>query len=103
MRYHWGLGVGHAYAHCTASTGTSFRSTSQWSQPHDVEVHKRHVDDELDEAGDADNAETEQDLELDVEPDSDCGESQSEDSESILGDLADMYGCDSDLDDLYTF
>ena len=68
-----------------------------------MEVHKRHVVDVVDEAGDANNTEIEQDFELDVEPDSECGESQSEDSESILGDLADMYGCGSDLDDLYTF
>ena len=56
--------------------------------------------DEIDEGGDADNTETEQDF----EQDSECSKSHSEeDSESILGDLADMYGCDSDLDALYAF
>ena len=105
MRYHWGLGVGHTYAHSTASTGPSFRLTSQWSQPlhsgtHDAEDHKCHGDDEIDEGGDADDSETEQDF----EQDSQWSESQSEDlEESVLGDLADMYGCGLDLDGLYTF
>ena len=105
MRYHWGLGVGHMYAHSTASTGPPSRSTSQQSQPlhskaHDAEDHKCHDDDEVDEGGDAaDNSETEQDF----EHDSECSESQSEDLESVLGDLADMHGCGSDLDALYTF
>ena len=105
MRYHWGLGVGHTYAHGTTSTGLPFRSTSQRSQPlhsrrHDVEGYNYLSGDEIDEGGDADNTETEQDF----EQDSECGESHSEeDSESILGDLADMYGCDSDLDALYAF
>ena len=44
-----------------------------------MEVHKHHVVNEVDEAGDANNTETEQDFELDIEPDSECGESQSED------------------------
>ena len=104
MRYHWGLGIGHTYAHNTSSTESLLRSTSQRTQPlhsrrHDVEDHKCHVDDEIDESGDADSTETE----WDFEQDSECGESQSDESESILGDLADMYGCGSDLDALYTF
>ena len=45
------------------------------------------------------SSETEQDF----EHDSECSESQSEDLESVLGDLADMHGCGSDLDALYTF
>ena len=64
-----------------------------------MEDHKCHADDETNEGGDADSTETERDF----EQDSKCGESQTEELESILGDLADMYGYGSDLDALYTF
>ena len=103
MHYHWGLGIGHTYAHATASTESQFHSTSQWPQPlhsqHDME-DCRHVNDEINE--DRDLANTELDFDLEFEPGSESGEQSESDSESILGDLVDMYGYPA-KDALYEF
>ena len=91
MRYHWGLGVRHQYAHTTVSSDSQFHSTSPepHSKGHDMEDYRSHFDDEVNE-DDADLADSTHTLESDLEP-SESGESQS-DSESVLGDFVDMYG-----------
>ena len=86
MRYHWGLGIGHQYAHTTASIESQFSSHSlkSHSNGRDMEDY-RHLADEVNEDNDsvADATPT-------VEPDSESDEQS--DSESILGDHVDMYG-----------
>ena len=87
MHYHWGLGIGHRYAHTTASTDSQFHSTSPkpYSKSHDIEDYRCHFDDEVNDF--ADDTHT---LELDLEPE--LGDLSQSDSESVLGDHVDMYG-----------
>ena len=60
----------------------------------------RHVDDEINE--DRDLANTELDFDLKFEPGSESGKQSESDSESIFGDLVDMYGYPTE-DALYEF
>ena len=94
MRYHWGLGIGHTYSH-NSPAASQFCRTSQCSLP-PYHVTQDHIDEKNGGESLADDLQTESDFnELEFEPEgSDSGiESQSE-SESILGDRADMYGLD---------
>ncbi|KAL4061752.1 hypothetical protein J3A83DRAFT_4198034 [Scleroderma citrinum] len=97
MHYHWGLGIRHTYAHTTASTESQFHSTSQWSQPLHSSQHNMkdcgHVDDKINERDLTDSTQTELDFDLKFEPESKSDKKSESDSESILGDLVDMYGC----------
>ena len=99
MRYHWGLGIGHRYAHTTASIDSQLSSPSPkfHSNGHDMEDY-RHLADEVNEGDDsADNTPiVELDFEPESEPDSEVNEQS--DSESILGDHVDMYGWGPGLD-----
>ena len=94
MRYHWGLGIGHQYAHTTASIEISSQSHSNGRDMEDY----RHFADEVN--GDNDSAAATPTVELDLEPESepDSESDEQSDSESILGDHVDMYGWGPDLD-----
>ena len=100
MRYHWGLSIGHTYAHATASTNS--RSTSQWFQsPHSSGQTNSQdfgcwINDDITEGEDLVGSTQAELDELESEVDSESSESQS-DSESVLGDHDDMYGSDSDV------
>jgi len=102
MWYHWGLGIRHAYAHsAAASTNSQLHSSFPLSEPpnsskHSTDNYRLHVDDETNEGGIADDSEL-----LGFESDSESGSEPHSDSESVLGDYADMYGWDSDLDSGY--
>ena len=100
MRYHWGLGIGHQYAHTTASIDSQFSSHSPKSHPNgrDMEDYG-HLADEVNEENDS-AADATPTAELDLEPESELDSEIDEqsDSESILGDHVDMYGWDLDLD-----
>ena len=96
MRYHWGFGIGHAYAHTVGSTNSQLRSSfpcseSPTSSKRGMDNYRLDVDDEINDDGIADESEL-----LEIEPDSESGESHS-DSGSALGDHADMYGWGSDF------
>ena len=100
MRYHWGLSIGHTYAHATASTNS--RSTFQWFQsPHssghtNSQDFGHRINDDTTKGEDLVGS-TRAELDgLESEVDSESSESQS-DSESVLGDRDDMYGSDSDV------
>ena len=93
MRYHWGLGIGHAYAH-TATSTNSLHSSFPCSEPpdsskHGIDEYIFDVDDEINEGGAAD--------ELEFGLESESGSESHSDSESVLGDRVDMYGWGSDL------
>lgn len=95
MHYHWGLGIGHTYAHTTASTysgSTSQQLQSPHSSRHDKQDVGHSVNDKITEA-ELDNLESKLDSES-------SGKSQS-DLESIFGDYIDMYGSDVDVLDGY--
>ena len=94
MWYHWGLGIGHAYAHTAASTNSQLHSSFPFPKPpnssqHGTDNYKFDVDDEVNEGGISDDSEL-----LEFEPES---ESDNE-SHSVLGDYANMHGWDADLD-----
>ena len=96
MRYHWGLGIGHAYVHTTvASPNSKSHSSFPSSEPPNSSKHDtdncRH--DKINEGDIADESEL-----LEFEPDSESGSESHSDLESVLGDHADMYGWGSDLD-----
>ena len=91
MRYHWGLGIGHQYAHSTTISMDSQCSSSPESHPtgRNIENYK-HLVDEDNEGDDNIPAADSLDFESESEPDSEFDEQSG--SESILGDHADMYG-----------
>ena len=93
MRYHWGLGIRHQYAHTTASIDSQFSSHSPKSHPngHDMEDYG-HLADEVNEDNDS-AADATPTVELDLEPESELDSEIDEQSdlESILGDHVDMY------------
>ena len=84
MRYHWGLGIGHQYAHTTASVNSqSFSPSPSHSNGSAMEDYRNLTD----EVNEGDHSAVEQDLEAEAEPDS--GLDEKSDSESALGDHAD--------------
>ena len=96
MRYHWGLGIGHAYAQTAASTNSQLHSffpssESPNSSKHGTDNYGLGVDDEINDGGVADDSEL-----LELEPGLESS-SEHSDSESVLGDRANMYGWGSDL------
>ena len=108
MRYHWGLGIGHAYSHTAFSTNSQPCSTPQQSRSNrdDTENYRLCCANDEGENLTFAGMQTEEDSELEFEPDDSESsiESQS-DSESILGDHIDMYGpCGLDaMDEYYEF
>ena len=89
MRYHWGLGIGHQYAHTTASVNLqSFSPSLSHSNGRAVEDYRNLTDEVIEGDHSADSTLA---VELDLEPEAEP------DSESALGDHVDMYRC-QDLD-----
>ena len=97
MRYHWGLGIGHQYAHTTASVNSqSFSPSLSHSNGRAMEDYRNLTDEVIEGDHSADSTPAvELDLKPEAEPDSELDEKS--DSESALGDHVDMYGC-QDLD-----
>lgn len=99
MRYHWGLGIGHTYSHhdrpvsisqispdspadCRNTCHSSYSSTQMGD-------HTGHTEDKVDDSGYSTDPES--------EAPSPAGSDLDSESESILGDFADIDGWD-DLD-----
>jgi len=98
MRYYWGLGIGHSYSHVAVSTDSQSCSTSQQpcSSKNVTEDYGCCGNDEMDEGKNlnASGTQMEQDSAFEFEPEgSESSTDSQSDSESVLGDHVDMYGC----------